>query len=186
MNRIIRLTLTSNLSYHIIGQAYMDNICYGVRIGRGTQSVGWKAIKQKYEEQRENERKKLSDFFVTYFQGAKKELRVIRSGRAGKGSGKYNSGGRIAPYDLKNWKWVEVQGINNSFNCIVSLNMLEVDPHSANPHALFDRIGLTISFERESNYYETKIFTDIELPLEDSAMERIAELISEQFAIFKT
>ena len=62
--------------------------------------------------------------------------------------------------------------------------MPEVDPNSGNAHVLFDRIGLLVSFPDGQLYYETEIFTDIDLPFNDKKLEYIADLVKEQFVFY--
>lgn len=141
-------------------------------------------VQQKYKELREDERKSLSSYLT---ENIDKQigLEVEDGNGAGKGR-KYKSGNRIVQYDLSNWKWVELKGTDNSFNCIISLNMYEVDPNSANFHALFDRIGLYITYKIEHHYYQTQIYTDIDLPLNDEKKEQIKQLALDQFKFFRT
>lgn len=62
--------------------------------------------------------------------------------------------------------------------------MPDVDPRSGNSHILFDRVGLLVSYHKDGHYYETAINTDIDLPLDDSEKEKIAQLVIDQFKIF--
>lgn len=143
--------------------------------------------KKKYEEAREDERGRLAGFLAKYIAGnedIKDELRVVYGGRAGKGLKKYTSGRRMEEYDLSNWKWVEITD-DNDFDCIVSLNMPDVDPRSGNSHVLFDRVGLLVSYHKDGHYYETAVCTDINLPLGDTDKDKIARLVIEQYKEFK-
>lgn len=139
--------------------------------------------RNEYEQQRERERVALAKFLPT-----SKEmpdvLRVVSGRRAGKGWCRYTSGGRIKAYNLSNWKWVEVTD-DSDFTCIVSLNMPDVDPRSGNPHFLMDRVGLLVSYHKDGCYYETAIYPDIDLPLDNAKMERIAQLVRDQFEIYR-
>lgn len=138
--------------------------------------------KGKYEELREDERRALAVFLAKY-EGIEGTLRVVSGGRAGKGLRNYTSGKRIDGYDLSNWKWVEITD-DIDFECIVSLNMPDVDPRSGNSHVLFDRIGLIVSYHKDGYYYETAIYTDINLPLSGEAKAQIAQLVLEQYEIY--
>ena len=71
---------------------------------------------------------------------------------------------RYSPFDLRNWKWVECKNSDNRFHAIISLNMPETDMVSGNAHALYDRIGLVVIYQRGKDYYKTMILTDIDLP----------------------
>ena len=67
---------------------------------------------------------------------------------------------------------------------LISLNMLDDDLSSGNVHALYDRVGLFLTYRHGDNTYETLIWTDIDLPFSDESMEKIAKLISEQFGVY--
>lgn len=139
------------------------------------------AVQDNYEKQREKERIGLANYLSQNEKIANAGLKVKTRGRAGKGRKDYTSGGRISVYDLSNWKWVELNHAGNNFDCVISLNMPEVDPSSGNTHCLYDRIGIYVTYPRDGCYYKTDIYTDIDLPLDDGAKERIVELIVEQF-----
>lgn len=167
--------------------------------------AAFKEIRDEYTLWREQERRALADFLAKELgkdENANNELHVITSPRAGKGWTQYTSGKRIYKYNLSNWKWIEVTD-KNCFSCVVSLNMPDIDPRSGNFHALFDRIGLLVSYHKGNHYYETAIYTDINLPLNASANEsdekkkkkleqeeeekktEIAQLVLEQYKNFK-
>lgn len=140
-----------------------------------------------YKKAREKERRELADFLADKLgedEQTKDKLYAINSPRAGKGRTKYTSGGRIWDYDLSNWKWVEITD-DCDFDCIVSLNVPDVDPRSGYSHILFDRVGLLVSYHKDSHYYETTIYTDIDLPLDDAKKEKIAQLVLDQYKIFR-
>lgn len=150
--------------------------------------IDLETAKSDYQQAREQERRDLADFLAEKLGEVKRvkdKLCVIASPRSGKGRGNYTSGGRIKAYDLSNWKWVEVTD-DGYFDCIVSLNMPDTDPRSGNSHALFDRVGLLVSYYyRDSLYaYETAIHTNIDLPLTKEKMEQIAQLVLEQYDIY--
>lgn len=142
------------------------------------ETMSFTAVRTAYERTREVERRKLSDFLVDYIGQNQLSLTVVQGGNAGKGRTEYTSHGQIVPFDLSNWKWVEVKGVDSDFNCIVSLNMPDVDPVSGNFHALFDRVGLLISHQKKQ---AIPIHTDIDLPFDEEKMGCIADLIAEQF-----
>lgn len=143
----------------------------------------FETVKTNYEQARESVRKDLAKYLAKY-KGIEDVLRVVSGGRSGKGLKNYTSGKRmIKGYDLSNWKWVEITD-DGDFDCIVSLNMPDVDPRSGNSHILFDRVGLLVSYHKDGHYYETAIHTDVDLPLDDTEKERIAQLVIDQFKIF--
>ncbi len=119
-------------------------------------------VKAAYEKLREQERVNLRKYLSAHEGLRAAGLKVIAQG--GKGSAHYRGN-----YDLRNWKWVEVKG-PGGFDAVISLNMLDIDPKTKNVHSLYDRIGLMLSPEKW-------VYTDIDLPLDDKAKERIAQLI---------
>ena len=139
-------------------------------------------IKDQYEQQRKAERSKLIAYLEKHALFTNAGLTVVKGG--GSGSKNYSSSGRIFPFDLSNWKWVECENAGGSFNAVISLNMLDDDLSSGNAHALYDRIGLILTYRHENNTYKTLIWTDIDLPFSDESMEKIAKLISEQFGVY--
>ena len=130
-------------------------------------------VKNEYERQREQERVALAAYLREHAGIRDAGLQVVTAGRAGKGSQHYTSYGQIPAYDLRNWKWVEVRGMNG-FNAVVSLNMLDIDPKTKNIHCLYDRIGVIFSTE-------DWVCTGLDLPLENAEKEQVAQLILERF-----
>lgn len=130
-------------------------------------------VRAEYERQREQERVGLAAYLTTHKEIKEAGLRVITFGNAGKGSEHYTSHGRIPAYDLRNWKWVEVKGMEG-FDAVISLNMPDIDPQTKNIHSLYDRIGVIFSPEEW-------VYTAIDLPLEDAEKEQIAQLVLGQF-----
>ena len=137
-------------------------------------------IKDQYEQQRKVERSKLIAYLEKHALFTNAGLTVVKGG----GSGRKNYSSRIFPFDLSNWKWVECENVGGSFNAVISLNMLDDDLSSGNAHALYDRVGLILTYRHENNTYKTLIWTDIDLPFSDESMEKIAKLISEQFGVY--
>ena len=133
-------------------------------------------IKDQYEQQRKAERSKLIAYLEKHALFTNAGLTVGRKN--------YSSSGRIFPFDLSNWKWVECENAGGSFNAVISLNMLDDDLSSGNAHALYDRVGLILTYRHENNTYKTLIWMDIDLPFSDESMEKIAKLISEQFGVY--
>ena len=139
-------------------------------------------IKDQYEQQRKVERSKLIAYLEKHALFTNAGLTVVKGG--GSGRKNYSSSVRIFPFDLSNWKWVECENVGGSFNAVISLNMLDDDLSSGNAHALYDRVGLILTYRHENNTYKTLIWTDIDLPFSDESMEKIAKLISEQFGVY--
>lgn len=139
-------------------------------------------IKDQYEQQRKAERSKLIAYLEKHALFTNAGLTVLKGG--GSGRKNYSSSGRIFPFDLSNWKWVECENAGGSFNAVISLNMLDDNLSSGNAHALYDRVGLILTYRHENNTYKTLIWMDIDLPFSDESMEKIAKLISEQFGVY--
>lgn len=142
--------------------------------------IDLQAAKTSYQLAREQERKNLAKYLAEHLG---EDLRVVSGGRSGKGLPNYTSGRRIAEHDLSDWKWVTVK-CGDDFECVVSLNMPDVDPRSGNWHFLFDRVGLLVSYHKDGHYYETAIYPNINLPLDDKDTDLIIELIIEQYKIY--
>lgn len=106
-------------------------------------------------------------------------LTVVNGGTAGKGSSNYNHAKTIEPFNLSNWKWVEVK--TEGFSCVISLNMVDVDKNSAKFHALYDRVGLVVTFKTGDNSHNNYICTNIDLPLDDNKKEAIYNLVIDQY-----
>ncbi|WP_019229965.1 hypothetical protein [Sedimentibacter sp. B4] len=120
-------------------------------------------IKQVYTESREGERLKIVDYLE------KCGYKVKKRGLAGKGVKKYISGGQlIKPFDLTNWKWIEITKDGREF--LVSLQPPDKDPSSGNHHVLMDRIGVY------SNGHW--IITDIDLPMDEKSLNALVEIIN--------
>lgn len=143
-------------------------------------NTSFKEVQEAYEDLREKERTKLLQYLKDELTNSK--LMVVNRGWSGRGRKEYTESGNIEKYNLENWKWVEVK-CGDEFSCIISLNMPEVDPGTANVHALYDRIGIFVSYKKDSNYYKTSIYTDIDLPFETAEMESIKKIVLEQYEI---
>lgn len=153
--------------------------------------MAFKDTKGEYEQLREQDRRKLAGYLSKY-PGITKKLRVVSGARAGRGLTKYTSGGRMAPCDLSNQKWVELTD-DFDFNCVVSLDMIEIDPQTGCTHFLPDRIGLYFEYKCGKLLYEIQIYTNINLPLDEADEEKeekqraykeqkqIAQLVKEQY-----
>lgn len=135
-------------------------------------------IRTVYEALREEERIKLNKYLRNSPEIKAANLRVVSGNLAGKGSYQYKYHKGVEPFDLRNWKWVEVKS-KDGFDCIISLNMLDIDPGTQNIHSLYDRIGLILSHAPED-----WVHTSIDLPLTKEAMDEIAQLVLEQYKIY--
>lgn len=147
-----------------------------------TRKAAFSKAKNEYEIQRDSERKKLSRYM------SDKGFKVVgenpesgdrrKESRAGKGKS-YSSGGRLVPpYNLVNWKWVELESKSGDETVIISLNPYDIDPGSGNIHVLYDRIGIYITSNKEALLYYTKtIITKYELPLTQEDLDQLYNLI---------
>ena len=140
--------------------------------------------KDAYREQREAERQKLIAYLQKHTLFNSAGLKVVTGGASGNGSQNYTSTGRIAPCDMRNWKWVECKNRDDTFQAVISLNMPDNDLNSGNPHSLYDRVGVLLTYKRRNDSYKTSIWTDIDLPFNDESLGRIADLMIEQLGIY--
>jgi len=133
--------------------------------------------KQDYAKCREEERGKISDYLKNNLERLKHNLqdgslRVVDGPGAGKGISNYKSGNRMAPFNLSNWKWIEIkyvpaEGDEIDEFLIISLQPPETDPKSNNRHVLMDRIGV-----RFNGHW---MITDIDLPVDEESLERLVD-----------
>ncbi len=151
----------------------------------------FKYIKNKYNELRNEQRKKILmklrdlGFKANWSQG-------IRN---------YTSRGKIKPpYNLGMWKWIVAR--KGIITAIISLQTLEQDSKTKNIHVLFDRISVDVFKDNEGNilsessdsYFQSiksrynvenefdpgfveKVITGLELPLGDDDLERLVDII---------
>lgn len=127
-------------------------------------------IKRAYVKARENERKKLLNFFE------KNDITVINK-RGGSGVKKYTSGGRLdIAFDLSNWKWIEI--FHKEHYYLLSLQSFEREPSSGNIHILMDRIGIyKYKKYKSQEACDEMIVTNIDLPLTEVKMNCLLELL---------
>ena len=83
--------------------------------------IAFEEAKKSYEQMREQERKKLIKYLKNHTALINSDLDVVTDGPSGNGDKNYTSGGRIAPYDLSNWKWVECKNPNGGFSAMIEL-----------------------------------------------------------------
>lgn len=90
------------------------------------------------------------------------------------------------PYDLTNWKYVEVNKMYQIDNdeievhYFISLQTFDRDPNSNNIHVLMDRIGIYAyvgKYRAEEAINNMKI-TDITLPLDNDKLEKLCEILN--------
>lgn len=141
------------------------------------------SIKNEYECSRNEQRKCLVNYLSVKLKDHN-SLVVVKRGNAGKGKATYNNAQTIAPFNLNNWKWIEVK--TEGFSCLISLNMIDLDKNSGNFHALYDRVGLVVYFKKSKNFYKNYICTDIDLPFDENKMEAVYKLVMEQFEFWNS
>lgn len=133
-------------------------------------------VKGEYERLREKERIDILEYLSKSEYLKNSGLHVVKNGTAGRGAYNYTANGNLPKaVDLTNWKWVEVKD-NSGFECVVSLNMLDVDPRNGNIHSLYDRIGFQIKYDRLQIKKEW-IATEFDLPLTQANKKEIANII---------
>ena len=95
------------------------------------------------------------------------------------GIGNYTCGGEFkVPYDLSNWQWLYVKE-NGKKVMMISLQTFDQDKNSKNYHVLMDRLGIFVYGDADTpkeSYREMKQ-TDIDLPMTEEKLERLAELV---------
>lgn len=94
------------------------------------------------------------------------------------GSIRYKSGGRLeVAHSLTNWLWIEVE--LNGVNFFLSLQAFDRDPRTGNVHVLMDRIGIYAYGENYSaiDAQQKMMITDIELPVDETKLENLANII---------
>lgn len=135
--------------------------------------------KKRYEELREIEREKLRDRLADMLKEVGLDVKGKKSERAGKGISDYGSARLLKPFDLRNWKWVEVKDNADNFHAMISLNMLDIDPNSKNIHSLYDRIGIKfyLTTPKEKTRETPWIDTGCELPLGEDDIKVIAAAV---------
>lgn len=141
-------------------------------------------IRKEYEQIREKERLSLAEYLKEQLKKNKyyEFLSVKSKGLAGKGRKDYTNHNTIPAYNLENWKWVEINAEYNTFNCIVSLNMIDIDQQTGNFHALYDRIGIIITSDKAP--YKKQICTDLDLPLNDEKRKRIFDIVVKEYDLY--
>lgn len=127
--------------------------------------------KNEYVMARNNERKRIISFLK------ENEFEVLNEFR-GKGETRYTSGNRLnVPYDLSNWKWVEVK--KGEWFYLISLQAFDRDPSSRNLHVLMDRIGVYKYEKYNSNEVLEKMkITDIELPMDKEKFDMLLDYLN--------
>lgn len=143
-------------------------------------------IKTDYERRRNEQRNKLVLYLKNQLMKERdyESLNVINGGAAGKGKKTYTNANTIEPFDLTNWKWVEVRDNKSQFSCVISLNMIDIDKNSSNFHALYDRIGIIFLYKIGTNTYKNYIWTGIDLPLDETKEKKVLDLITEQYDFY--
>lgn len=151
------------------------------------ESVMFEKIRRAYVDARAEQRKKI----IKYLENNMGRSFIVREGE-GCGRYDYTSKGKIVPYDLTIWKYIEA--LDDDYYYFISLQAFDQDPKTGNYHALMDRIGIFIGerlykgepldqankkeyrryiagvFRKNEEYYRTILptkmrITDIDLPV---------------------
>ncbi len=130
----------------------------------------FRKCKDEYEKARNGEKKKLVEFLEN------KGFKVLNKGY-GSGSKKYKAGGKLdVPYDLSNWKWVEIE--KEGYTYLISLQPFDKDKKTGNIHVLMDRIGIYKYKEYSaSEVIEKMVATNIELPLTEEKLNSLLTIL---------
>ncbi len=138
-------------------------------------------IKEKYKEARLEERSRL----VVDLED--NNYTVINAGSAGRGRKNYRSGrNKLEPaYDLSNHMWIEAG--KDEVNILISFNPNDIDSNSSNAHNLYDRIGIQLYLDNntEPNIRTDMIITGYELPLSEEERKRFIILVEEMVGWFR-
>lgn len=127
-------------------------------------------IKKQYNQMREQELIKLSNYF--------KKDKEFKGRHINRGRTIYKSGGRLRQsYDLSVWKWFCIS--RNEVQFFISLQAFERDRNSGNLHILMDRLGIYAYVGEYSPVdAQTKMLvTDIELPLDDEKLRNLRGIL---------
>ena len=101
--------------------------------------------------------------------------------RGGMGRENYTSNGHIAPYDLRNWKWIDAR--KDGIYYFISLQAFDRDPNGGNFHVLTDRLGIFACSETDEKTMTTDRFnervakemtvTAVDLPVDDRSLAKL-------------
>lgn len=131
--------------------------------------MNFEEIKDLYEQSRECERVSIVKRLL--------EAGFTASLKGGKGIANYTSGGTIAPYDLRNFKYIEAA--KNGVKHLISLQSFDVDPNSQNRHILMDRLGVyTYTGKYNPSDAQTKMrSTNVDLPMNNDKMKALIAML---------
>ena len=142
------------------------------------ESFSW--IKEQYKEVRESQRKNIINYLKL------KGFTVSVSPRAGQGIEKYGESRLGKSYDLRNWKWIDIE--KDGQKIMLSLQPFDYDKNSGNYHALMDRLGIYL-YKKNSNETSDAIkrmfLTDIDLPMDDEKLEKLENVLNGIFSCRK-
>lgn len=126
----------------------------------------FKEISTKYEKLREEQRLSIVKHLDSI------GFKVSKHPSSGKGRSDYSSGGMIAKYDLRNWKYI--MATKNGRNVLISLQAFDQDPRSKNHHVLQDRIGIyTYDKYNPEEAFTDMVITDVDLPMNEEKFMKL-------------
>ena len=129
----------------------------------------FKSLKNQYNKLRSEERKKI----IKYLQD--EGSFIIHKVKGGKGRSNYTSDGNLAtPYDLSNWKWIELS--KGEMIISISLQPFEKNLNSSNRRILMDRIGIYCKNPKNS---KESLITDINLPMNGDKLDKLLYILNE-------
>ena len=143
--------------------------------------IDFNTAKENYVTAREDERKKIIEFLKGYINEKYPNKGFEVSSRGGMGSPTYGARKKDAlkaPYDLRNWKYVELkktvlpkqqQGI-----LLISLQSFDKDPSTDNHHILMDRVCFNINLGKKDQF-PFVVHTGIDLPMDSEKFKILKE-----------
>ncbi len=135
-------------------------------------------IKQKYSECRDLQRKLIINHLKN------KGFEVLNE-KGGKGKTNYTSSNKLEiPYDLSNWKWIDVKKEN--INYLISLQAFDKDYNTGNYHVLMDRLGV-YTYEKydAEKAFQNMVTLEIDLPIDDEKLNKLVLFLEHRLALHK-
>ena len=136
-------------------------------------------IRDEYINARRDER-------ATFIKYLKSDGYIVKTGgTAGSGLKDYSGGRKLNPsHDLRHHQWIDAEKDGVKF--LISLNPYEVDNSTANPHHLYDRIGVQayLNDNRETDIRTAMIITKWSLPITEEVWNELKIFMSKIIRMF--
>lgn len=132
----------------------------------------FETTREQYMESRNEQHKIIKNYL------SKEAGFTVPSG-GGRGSHHYGKNRLTKEYDFSNWNWVDCE--KEGKRLLVSLQPFDIDPKKNNYHVLTDRIGIYIyapGSTETSDAIERMLTTDIDLPMDEIKLEKLASLLN--------